>query len=103
MTLPAPDDAAIAAAILRLTAARGPERSICPSEVARDLAGGLDGPWRPLMGRVRTQAKHLARDGQVDILRKGRPLPAGEAPHGVIRLRAAGHKQGATPTSDETA
>ena len=48
-----PAEAAIREEILRQTAARGPERSICPSEVARALAGGDDGPWRPLMAPVR--------------------------------------------------
>jgi hypothetical protein len=87
----APDDSAIAAEILRQTATRGPERSICPSEVARALAGGgMEGPWRPLMGRVRGVAQRLAREGQVEILRKGRPLPPDQTPHGVIRLRSPG-------------
>jgi Protein of unknown function (DUF3253) len=83
-----PTDAAIRGEILRLTAARGAERSVCPSEVARALAGGDDGPWRPLMGPVRRAAAGLARDGRVEILRKGKPVPP-EAMRGVIRLRAA--------------
>ena len=74
----------IAAAILRLTAARGADRSICPSEVARAV-GGAD--WRPLMGPVRAAAAALSREGRVEILRKGRPI-APEAMRGVIRLRA---------------
>ena len=80
---------AIAAEILRQTAERGPEKSICPSEVARALAGGDDGPWRPLMGRVRERAFALARAGRVEVLRKGKPVPP-EAARGVIRLRIAG-------------
>lgn len=86
------EDAAIVAEILRQTAARGAGKSICPSEVARALAGaggGGTGPWRPLLGRVRAVAERLAREGRVQILRKGKPLAPGEAPHGVIRLRAA--------------
>lgn len=82
------DDAAIRAEILRQTSARGPGRSICPSEVARALAGGDDGPWRPLMGPVRRAAAELARAGRVEILRKGKPVPPEEM-RGVIRLRAA--------------
>ncbi|MDO9708413.1 DUF3253 domain-containing protein [Paracraurococcus lichenis] len=85
MTIPEED--AIASEILRQTAARGPDKSICPSEVARALAGGDDGPWRPLMGRVRQAAIALAREGRVEILRKGKPVPAEEV-RGVIRLRA---------------
>lgn len=81
-------DAAIRREILRQTAARGAESSICPSEVARALAGGDDGPWRPLMGPVRREAAALARAGEIEILRKGKPVPP-EAMRGVIRLRAA--------------
>lgn len=84
-----PDAAAIADEILRQTALRGPDKSICPSEVARALAGGDDGPWRPLIGRVRAAAQVLARAGRVEILRKGKALPPDQDPHGVIRLRAA--------------
>lgn len=81
-------DAAIRKEILRQTAARGRDRSICPSEVARALAGGDDGPWRPLMALVRRAAADLARDGRIEILRKGKPVPP-EAMRGVVRLRAA--------------
>jgi len=102
-----PDDATLAAEILRQTAARGPAKSICPSEVARALAGdAAAADWRPLMGPVRAAATRLAREGRVQILRKGRPLPPGEAPHGVIRLRAAPDPEdppGATPGEGEDA
>jgi Protein of unknown function (DUF3253) len=83
-----PGEAAIREEILRQTARRGPASSICPSEVARALAGGDEGPWRPLMGPVRRAAALLARDGRIEILRKGKPVPP-EAMRGVIRLRAA--------------
>jgi hypothetical protein len=76
------DEATIADSILRLAAACGPGSSISPSEVARDLAV----EWRPLLGPVRRAAARLAAAGQIDILRKGRPIPP-EALHGVIRLR----------------
>lgn len=73
----------IEAEILAQTLARGSEKSICPSEVARSLAE----EWRPLMGVVRQAAVRLAQAGQIEILRKGKPIdPA--ATHGVIRLRA---------------
>jgi hypothetical protein len=88
MVQPAPPaDAAIQEEILRQTSARGAS-SICPSEVARALAGGEDGPWRPLMGPVRRAAASLARAGRIEILRKGKRV-APEAMRGVIRLRAA--------------
>jgi Protein of unknown function (DUF3253) len=79
---------AIVAEILRQTAACGPGSSICPSDVARALAGGETGPWRPLLGPVRQVALILQREGRLEILRKGKPVPSAEV-RGVIRLRAA--------------
>jgi hypothetical protein len=73
----------ITAAILRLTTARGHDKSICPSEVARALAA----EWRPLLGSVRRAAMLLAESGQIDILRKGQAIPPADM-RGVIRLRA---------------
>lgn len=85
LTRAAPDRAALEAEILRLTALRGPEKSICPSEVARAL--DPEG-WRRHLHAVRAAAAALAAAGRVEILRKGKPVPP-EAMHGVIRLRAA--------------
>ena len=79
----------IEAEILAQTRARGPDKSICPSEVARALSQ----EWRPLMGIVRQTAVRLAQAGQLDILRKGKPIDPGET-HGVIRLRG---KAGSAP------
>lgn len=71
-------------AILAQAATRGAERSICPSEVARAMDPDH---WRSLMTRIRREAMALAREGRIDILRKGKPVdPAGEI-RGVIRLR----------------
>ena len=78
----------IAEAILDLAAARGPGKSICPSEVARFLNPPDQPPdsWRRLMGPVRTEAVRLARAGRLEVLRKGKPVGAEEV-RGVIRLR----------------
>jgi hypothetical protein len=84
--MPHPSPATIAQEILARTAACGAGRSICPSEVARALAGGDDAPWQPLLGPVRDAALALQREGAIEILRKGKPVPA-EAVRGVIRLR----------------
>ncbi|MGG5885911.1 DUF3253 domain-containing protein [Falsiroseomonas sp. HC035] len=78
---------AITAEILRQTAERGPAKSICPSEVARALEPDAD-RWRRLMGPIRAAAIRLARAGQVDILRKGKPASPDSEIRGVIRLRA---------------
>ena len=76
---------AIEATLLRLVDARGPEKSICPSEVARALVP----EWQGLMGAVRRVAVRLAVAGRIDILRKGKPVDPVDV-RGVIRLRAAG-------------
>ena len=93
MTNPAPE--AIASEILRQATARGADKSICPSEVARALAGGDEAAWRPLMGQVRQAAVALAGTGKLEILRKGKPVTA-EAVRGVIRLRVPGGTAGET-------
>ncbi|NKE47908.1 DUF3253 domain-containing protein [Roseomonas frigidaquae] len=100
---------AITAEILRQTALRGPEKSICPSEVARALAPEEDA-WRRLMGPIRAAAIRLARAGQVEVLRKGKPVGTDTAIRGVIRLRApqagsgaaAGFNDGPAASRDET-
>lgn len=68
--------------ILQLTAQRGPDKSICPSEVARALRPD----WQALMPTIRQAATRLALAGHIEILRHGKPVdPA--AFKGVIRLR----------------
>lgn len=75
---------AIRDAILAQTAARGAEKSICPSEVARALDPE---DWQRLMPRIRREAALLAREGHIDILRKGKPVDPEAEIRGVIRLR----------------
>ena len=82
MTIDAPT--LIEATILDLTAARGPDKSICPSEVARALRPDA---WQSMMTEIRRAAIGLVQAGRIDILRKGRPVPPAEV-RGVIRLRA---------------
>lgn len=79
------DAAHIGAMILRLCAERGPGKSICPSEVARAIAGPDEKQWRLLMHPVREVAFGLAREGRIQVLRKGRPI-APEQARGVIRF-----------------
>ncbi len=73
---------AIEAAILSHVAACGPGNSVSPSDIA--MAMGPD--WRTKLSAVRRGAVRLAQAGQIDILRKGRPVAPTEA-KGVIRLR----------------
>ncbi len=77
---------AIETEILRQTEAQGAGKSICPSEVARALAPG-EAAWRPLLGAVRATAYDLAREGRIEVLRKGKPVDPAEGIRGVIRLR----------------
>jgi hypothetical protein len=79
------DAESIEATILRLCAERGAGKSICPSEVARAIAGPDETVWRLLMHPVREAAFRLACEGRLQVLRKGRPI-APEQARGVIRL-----------------
>ncbi len=89
-----PADLEIEAAILALVEARGPTKSVCPSEAARALAPA----WQPLMGPVRRVAVQLARAGRIHILRKGKPVDPAEV-RGVIRLRLREGPPLETPSS----
>jgi hypothetical protein len=81
---PGPTDEAVAGAILALTTARGPGRTICPSEAARALAGE-GGRWRELMPAVRRVAGAFAELGALRASQRGREVnPA--AVRGPIRL-----------------
>jgi hypothetical protein len=73
----------IEAGILQLIEEYGAGRSVSPGDVARSLAAD----WRPLLGPVRRAAVRLARKGQIEIVRKGRPIAPDDI-RGVIRLRA---------------
>ncbi|MGI9129858.1 MAG: DUF3253 domain-containing protein [Roseomonas sp.] len=75
---------AITDALLRIAAERGPEKSLCPTDVARAVSTEN---WRPLLGAVRKVAADLARQGKIEILRKGKPINPDDM-RGVIRLRA---------------
>lgn len=59
----------IAHTILLLAEERGKDKSICPSEVARQMFG--DDDWRSHMEDVRNAAFHLQDEGKIAILQKG--------------------------------
>jgi hypothetical protein len=73
----------LAAAILAAVAARGPGKSVCPSEIARALAPD----WRSLMPAVRATAARLAAAGLLRVTQKGATVDALTA-RGPIRLAA---------------
>ncbi|MEL6566786.1 MAG: DUF3253 domain-containing protein [Pseudomonadota bacterium] len=65
------DAAVIRSVILELIEEHGAGKTICPSEAAR-VASPED--WRGLMKTVRREAVAMALDGQVSIMRKGKPV-----------------------------
>lgn len=75
----------IETAILSLVEQRGPEKSICPSEAAREV---FPEDFQNRMRHVRNAAIHLARQGKIVILRKGKPVDP-ENFKGVYRLAKA--------------
>jgi hypothetical protein len=83
-------EARLEAAILRLVAERGMDKTICPSEAARDLAGPVGDAWGALMPAVRRIAVRMAKEGRLVITRKGRPVDPADF-KGVYRLGAPRH------------
>ena len=97
--MPSPDapeeaiaDDPLAQVILELLAAQPAGRSICPSDAARAYAAGKSRPkdppdlWRRYLLAVRQQALHLARQGRIRILRRGKAVDPNLPVKGVIRL-----------------
>ena len=83
---PQPVDAPpIEQAILALLGERAPGKTICPSEVARALAGHDEAQWRALMPAVREAAERLAGAGQLQVTQRGKPVSATQA-RGPVRL-----------------
>lgn len=81
-----PTDAKITQAILAMTAARGREKTVCPSEVARGLEPD---DWRPLMPLIREAAVALCRKGKLRITQGGEAVADLDNIHGPIRLAQA--------------
>jgi len=85
-------DDPVAEAILALLNAGEPGASVSLMDVARAYADSRrrpkDGPelWRRYMNAARQQAVHLARQGRIEILRKGKPVDPNDF-KGVVRLR----------------
>ncbi|MGL4811953.1 MAG: DUF3253 domain-containing protein [Beijerinckiaceae bacterium] len=89
MTAPASNrplpDVEIEKTVLQLAHARGADKTICPSEVARELGGGHPDQWGPLMQPVRRVAVRLAKAGRITILRKGKMVDPDDF-RGVYRI-----------------
>jgi hypothetical protein len=74
--------------MIALVAARGEGKTICPSEVARAIAGEHPDAWGRLMQPVRKVAVRLTKEGRVAIMRKGKPADPDDF-KGVYRIGPA--------------
>jgi len=89
-TTPPEDRDPAAQAILDLT--EDAPRGVRPEQVAQAMAERYrkpkDGPnlWRKYMHAVRQEALHLARAGDIAILRKGKPVDPHKPIKGLIKL-----------------
>ena len=87
-----PKDDPVAEMILETLDGLAPGKSISLMDAARAVAETRrrpsDGPerWRRYMTAVRQQAVHLARQGRIEITRKGVPVDPNDF-KGVVRLR----------------
>ncbi|WP_404416574.1 DUF3253 domain-containing protein [Brevundimonas vesicularis] len=71
-------------ATLALLAARSENATVCPSEVARAVAGEA-GAWREAMPDVHAAVDELMREGAVRLSWKGRPLAMRAGPYRIGR------------------
>lgn len=87
-----PADDPVAETILATLAGLSTGASISLMDAAKAVAERrrrpADGPelWRRYMNAVRQQATHLARQGRIEILRKGEPVDPKNF-KGVVRIR----------------
>lgn len=73
----------IDATLRALLRSRAPDRSICPSDIARIVGGAT---WRGLLPVVRERAVKLAGSGELEIVRRGRVVKRNPT-EGVLRYR----------------
>lgn len=78
----------IRATIEAMVEARGADKTVCPSEVARAIGGQDERKWRLLMAPIRTEAVRLAGEGRLTIRRKGRVVDPNDF-KGIYRLGTA--------------
>lgn len=71
-------------AALALLDARAEGASVCPSEVARALAGE-GGDWRAAMPKVHAQIDRMSAEGLVSLSWKGRTMPQRKGPYRIHR------------------
>lgn len=76
-------DTDISTTILSVASQRGPEKSTCPSEIARML---FPGDWRKHMRTVVDVAIDLHKQGKVVITQKGIPIDVDHI-KGPVRIK----------------
>lgn len=69
--------------ILAMATERGPDKTVCPSEIAREL---FPADWRKHMQEVRDAAIELQNQGKVAITQKGSPVDTGNI-KGPVRIK----------------
>ena len=84
-----PSDADFEEAILDLLSQRDADKTICPSEAARALAGKDPDAWSRLMPLVRRTAVKMMKEGRIEIRRKGRAVDPDEF-RGIYRIGRGG-------------
>ena len=86
----------VALKILELVTAAGLNNAVRPLDVAHAIAADRRKPsdppnaWHRYLQAVNEQARALARRGEIEILRKGRPVDAAKPIKGVIKLTLPG-------------
>ena len=74
--------------IIQMATDRGPEKSICPSEVARALKPE---DWRPLMPEIREVAAELLNEQTIAVTQFGKTVdPLNSKGHIRISIRSKG-------------
>ena len=73
----------VSQAIIIMATLRGPDKTVCPSEIARAL---FPGDWRKHMNEVRASAIELQLEGKVIITQKGKPVDVDKI-KGPVRIR----------------
>jgi hypothetical protein len=79
-----PTRATLRRELLALAKTRGPEKTFCPSELARTLAPTN---WRPLMTAIRKAAAELIAEGCLCATQRGQEVDPAKA-RGPIRYSA---------------
>jgi hypothetical protein len=85
MSRPTASPEEIEAAMLSLAEARGPGKTLGPTDIARALGGDHPDGWGPLMQPIRRAAIRLMKQGRIVIVRKGRPVDPDDF-RGVYRI-----------------